>query len=168
MEIMNTFEYRFKAIRVVLLFIFLVYLVILLKVVLFKVASPLTVIEYMLNFNWVDFKRNVNFGSNFVPFKTISNYVFHSKNQNIAIRNIMGNLVLFMPFGFLVPVIVGRKFNFVSLITISFLCSLVLELIQLFSRIGSFDVDDLILNTLGALLGFTTLNVIIKILRFKT
>ncbi|OCT16774.1 hypothetical protein A8709_07920 [Paenibacillus pectinilyticus] len=161
-------ENRFRAIRVALLFIFLVYLLLLLKVVLFKVASPLTVFEYMLKFNLVDFKRNVNLGSNFVPFKTISSYIFHTANQNIVIRNVMGNLILFIPFGFLLPVITGRNLNFVSLMTISFLLSLVLELIQLFSRIGSFDVDDLILNTLGALIGFITLNVITKIIRFRT
>ena len=164
---MNTIDNQFTIIRVAFLITFLVYLVLLLKVILFKVASPFTIMEYLLNFNLNDFKRTLNLSSNFVPFKTISSYVFHTSNQNIVIKNVMGNIILFIPFGFLLPVIAGRKPNFVQLITFSFLLSLFLELIQLFSRIGSFDVDDLLLNTLGAILGFFTLNVITKVIRHR-
>ncbi|WP_054026194.1 VanZ family protein [Bacillus sp. FJAT-28004] len=162
---MNTMDKQFTIIRVAFLITFLVYLLLLLKVILFKVASPFTIMDYLLNFNLNNFKRTLNLSSNFVPFKTISGYVFHTSNQNIVIKNVVGNIIIFIPFGFLLPVIAGKKLNIVQLITFSFLLSLCLELIQLFSRIGSFDVDDLLLNTLGAILGFFTLNVITKVIR---
>jgi glycopeptide antibiotics resistance protein len=115
-------------------------------------------------FNLNSLKRHVLY-SNFIPLKTIINYVFYEVNQRIAIQNILGNIIIFVPFGLLLPLIVTRKFNGFSIVTISFFLSLVLELIQLFSGIGSFDVDDLILNTIGALLGFKILNILTIFLR---
>ncbi|WP_373462642.1 VanZ family protein [Paenibacillus sp. V4I3] len=84
-----------------------------------------------------DFKRHVKLNSNFFPFKTILSYVFYESNKNIVIRNVLGNLVLFLPFGFLLPMFVGRKLNYVRIIILSFLMSLVLELVQLFARVGN-------------------------------
>jgi hypothetical protein len=89
---MNNIANRIGLIRIVFSILFLVYLLMALKVVLFKTASPLTFIEYISdNFNWDNLKRNAHLGSNFVPFKTISYYVFYETNQNIVIQNIMGN-----------------------------------------------------------------------------
>ncbi|WP_053376015.1 VanZ family protein [Paenibacillus sp. FJAT-27812] len=164
---MNIIDKQFTILRVVFLITFLVYLLLLLKVIWFKVASPFTMMDYLVNFNLKDFKRTLTLSSNFVPFKTISSYVFHTSNHNIVIRNVLGNIFLFIPFGFLLPVIAGRNLNFVQVIIFSFLFSLFLELIQLFSRIGSFDVDDILLNTLGAILGFFILDVITKVISHK-
>lgn len=165
---MNTADKQFAKTKVLFLVIFLVYLLLLFKVILFKHVSPFTIMDYLLNFNLNDFNRTFHISSNFVPFRTISSYVSHPSNQNIAIKNVVGNIILFIPFGFLLPAIAGRKLNFIQLITFSFLLSLFIELIQLFSRIGSFDVDDLLLNTLGAILGFFTLNVVTILLRHRS
>lgn len=154
-------------IRFVLLLVFFVYLTVLVKAILFKIASPTMVIETMLNTNLDDFKRKVIFGSNFVPFKTIYGYLVQETNRNIAFRNIVGNLVLFIPFGFLLPMIVGGRLNYWKIIILSFLMSLVLELVQLFS-VGSCDVDDLLLNTIGAALGYLIQRMIIKTIKLTT
>lgn len=79
--------------------------------------------------------------------------------------NLVGNVVVFMPFGFLVPVMYReqrkgvvfrghyfRSFLFVTLL--GFLFSLVIETIQLVTKVGCFDVDDLFLNTSGVVLGY--------------
>ncbi|WP_171692059.1 VanZ family protein [Paenibacillus germinis] len=100
--------------------------------------------------------------------KTILSYIFYESNKNIVIRNVLGNLVLFLPFGFLLPMFVRRKLNYVTIIILSFLMSLVLELVQLFAEVGSFDVDDLLLNTIGATFGFITQKIIIKIIKTRT
>jgi glycopeptide antibiotics resistance protein len=152
-------------IRFVLLLVFFVYLAVLVKVILFKGASPTMVIESLLNSNMDDFKRKVILSSNFTPFKTIFGYLVHETNKNIAIRNIVGNLALFIPFGFLLPMLVGRKLNYWKIIMLSFLMSLVLELVQLFS-IGSCDVDDLLLNTIGAALGYIIQSIISRTVIF--
>ncbi|NOU74251.1 VanZ family protein [Paenibacillus sp. LMG 31458] len=166
---MKIFDKHFKVMKVALIMVFLVYLLVLCKVVLFKFSSPLTVIDSILNLNLDDdFKRHVKLNSNFLPFKTILSYVFYESNKNIVIRNVLGNLVLFLPFGFLLPMFVGRKLNYVRIIILSFFMSLVLELVQLFARVGSFDIDDLLLNTIGATFGVITQKIIIKIIKTRT
>ena len=70
------------------------------------------------------------------------------------IINLVGNVAAFMPFGFFMPVVSRRSRGPVRIILLGFGFSLMLETIQLVFRVGSFDVDDLILNTLGAGLGF--------------
>ena len=71
-----------------------------------------------------------------------------------AIVNIAGNIAAFMPFGFLLPLITERRIHTGHALADTFLLSLCAETIQLLSRTGAFDVDDLILNTVGGVLGY--------------
>lgn len=68
--------------------------------------------------------------------------------------NIAGNIAAFMPFGFLLPLISERRQNTGKVLVLGFLLSLSAETIQLITRTGAFDVDDLILNTAGSVLGY--------------
>ena len=68
--------------------------------------------------------------------------------------NIIGNVLGFIPYGFILPVIHrGLRSGFLIILS-GFGLSLCVETIQLVTRVGCFDVDDLILNTLGAALGY--------------
>ena len=68
--------------------------------------------------------------------------------------NVVGNCIAFMPCGFLLPAISRRcRKGFICVMT-GFLISFFIECTQLVFRVGSFDVDDLMLNTLGVLIGF--------------
>lgn len=93
---------------------------------------------------------------NLVPFKEIHRFIEYRKilGMRSVMLNIVGNVVAFMPFGTFLPVFVakGKKFWFTALY--SFELSLFVETLQLISKVGSFDVDDLILNTLGGILGY--------------
>lgn len=71
-----------------------------------------------------------------------------------VIVNIAGNIAAFMPFGFLLPMITERRIHTGHAFADTFLLSLCAETIQLLSRTGAFDVDDLILNTAGGVLGY--------------
>lgn len=67
--------------------------------------------------------------------------------------NILGNILMFVPFGFLG--LINRKFlNFKALFITFFSVLIIIETLQYFTRLGVFDVDDLILNTLGLYLGY--------------
>lgn len=92
---------------------------------------------------------------NFVPFKTIGFYLFLADiNLNIRIENLAGNIIGFMPFGFLLPFLFKSLLSFKKIILLTFCLSLGFEMLQLIFNLGSFDVDDLILNTLGGMLGY--------------
>ena len=92
---------------------------------------------------------------NMVPFSTIISYidrlVTHKINTSIVILNIFVNLILFAPMGVFIPLLFNQKINnikkFVLLITVS---SLTVELLQFLTYRGATDIDDIILNTIGA------------------
>lgn len=88
-------------------------------------------------------------GTNLIPFKEILRYPVGSTN---FYRQVIGNIVLFIPFGFFATYY--TKINRLGSISfITFLVSLTIEVVQKY--IGrSFDVDDIILNVVGGILGF--------------
>jgi glycopeptide antibiotics resistance protein len=94
--------------------------------------------------------------TNFIPFDTILRYINYSQyfNLEIIIINLLGNLLIFTPMGFLLPLL-SKKFRKArKVVCVGFFSSLAVETIQFIFRVGSADVDDLILNTLGAWLGY--------------
>ncbi|WRZ08711.1 VanZ family protein [Streptomyces sp. NBC_00385] len=75
-----------------------------------------------------------------------------------ACKQAGGNLVLGMPFGVLLPVLVPRRLRMVRMVLLTVLVIIVVELVQGALVAGrAFDVDDVILNTAGALLGYLVL-----------
>lgn len=84
--------------------------------------------------------------------------------------NIMGNVIAFAPFGFLLPLL-NIKFRKIFYITfLSLLFSLSVEAVQLIFKVGIFDVDDLLLNTIGGITGylaFAICNRIARVVRLK-
>lgn len=67
--------------------------------------------------------------------------------------NLFGNVVIFIPFGFFMPM-ASRYRSFFSTLFYSFGLSLCVETFQLVTKVGSFDVDDLLLNTIGGVAGY--------------
>ena len=100
----------------------------------------------------------IKFNSNFIPFKTIYNYfsIYFAGhiNMSIVIENLLGNFMMFMPMGFLLPAIFKKQNKwFLFLATLASML-LGIEVAQLIFRLGSFDIDDFILNMAGACLIF--------------
>lgn len=71
-----------------------------------------------------------------------------------ALAGIILNILLFIPLGYLFPVLVPKCRTWPKMILLGFVTSLTIETIQLFTHLGWFDVDDLIHNTIGAMLGY--------------
>lgn len=120
------------------------------------------------------FKRQYNF----VPFKTITMFIpgllehglvndMHDTNLTASAINIIGNIVVFIPVGLIVPLMGDKYKKFRNTFLIGFGISLVIEITQLFFVEGRcMDVDDLILNTMGAAAGWV-LYYVIKCLNRK-
>jgi glycopeptide antibiotics resistance protein len=66
----------------------------------------------------------------------------------------IGNVAAFMPFGFFLPIISRRSKKWYNTVMFGFVFSLMLETLQLVFKVGSFDVDDILLNTIGGVLGY--------------
>lgn len=94
-------------------------------------------------------ETNTTGGYNLIPFTEINRYEVGSK---LFMFNVIGNIVIFIPFGYFVSGYI--KASKVShILAVSIISSLTVEIVQL--QIGrSFDIDDIILNVSGAIIGF--------------
>lgn len=93
---------------------------------------------------------------NLVPFKEIRRFWVHRHTLDFwsVVLNLAGNVVAFIPFGTFLPRLFHKCKSFFLTLLFSFEFSLCVEIIQLVFKVGSFDVDDILLNTLGGALGF--------------
>jgi glycopeptide antibiotics resistance protein len=103
-------------------------------------------------------------GVNLIPFvNTYKDYVDSLSStdrawKDYALENIIGNVLLFIPLGIILPAMFKRCRSFKMVILISFCSSSSIELIQLLLRLLAIhrtaDVDDIILNSLGGAIGY--------------
>lgn len=131
--------------------LFFVYLLIVIKLIIFK--YPYSQLKAIMD-TWE--KGVILEGldtANFTLFKTIRMYIDYSYMLN-SFENLVGNVVVFIPFGFLLPYVLKRGRNFFVMLINAFLFVLGIEVFQLFSAFGAFDVDDILLNCFGAVLGY--------------
>lgn len=93
---------------------------------------------------------------NLVLFKEIRRFIDnrHSLGFRSVFYNIAGNVIGFMPYGFYLPILFKRIQGVFPVFLFSLLLSLFAETTQLVFKVGSFDVDDLFLNTLGGIAGY--------------
>lgn len=99
---------------------------------------------------------------NLIPFHEIKRFIryYEVLGMDAVLLNLLGNVAAFMPFGFFLPVFSERCRNILNTILYSFELSVLVELIQLITKVGSFDVDDIILNTLGGALGYVVYKIV--------
>ena len=95
------------------------------------------------------------FGTNYnlIPFNSIGEQLSHF-SEGWARFNLMGNVIPFIPFGVLLPMISEKANSFIRVLFIGMGFVLFVEAFQFFTRLGSFDVDDVILNMFGILTGY--------------
>lgn len=109
--------------------------------------------------------HDLRFGVNLIPFKTISGYLSFHQNANIVMTNLGGNIIAFLPLGFLVPLVFKRIDSYKKVLLTSFVASVLIEIIQMLLNAGSTDIDDVILNTFGGSIGYFTLYLFLRIFR---
>lgn len=96
---------------------------------------------------------------NLVPFKTIHMFFeYYFEHHHFTFwawfSNIFGNIFLLTPFGFLLPIITRHHLSFPKILLLAFWFSFSIELIQYLVHVGEADIDDLILNVIGAAIGY--------------
>ena len=104
----------------------------------------------MIHYSYADYFSRF---TNFIPFKTIIEYVqrYHNGFRNLSL---LGNFVLFMPMGALLPCVI-RKLDRFWKVTLTVLGMVVaVEIVQEILRVGSVDIDDVLFNVIGAMIGY--------------
>ena len=105
------------------------------------------------------FLQNWRFHTNLKPFLTIRSYLHMIERYGISAsgriywRNLAGNLVLFLPMGYFLPRLFPWFGTFFRTVLFTVFMIVCVEAAQLVTQSGSCDVDDLILNTVGCVLG---------------
>lgn len=102
-------------------------------------------------------------------FKEIRRFIVYREvlGWKAVILNLVGNVVAFMPFGFFLPIVLRNCKGGLLVTLLTMTASLVIETVQLVTKVGSFDVDDILLNTLGGIAGYICYFVIYKIRIYK-
>lgn len=133
-----------------------------------KTVTKILFILYCAVMLWLLFGQRLAWGSdlpyteqlreniNLVPFATVrlfKNLLGDSDWMLHAISNLLGNIILFIPLGMLTDIFEKQRYFPRYILTVTVMIILV-ELIQLFTLLGSCDIDDLILNLIGATIGF--------------
>jgi len=121
-----------------------------------KIAIIALILYFSLLIYWMffSFGRIVHseYSYNLIPLKTILKFFNKNVDSYEFIINIIGNIGVFIPFGIFFPIIFNLTQKKSNILFIVFLTAL--ELLQLLTKRGTFDVDDIILNTLGFNIGF--------------
>ncbi|WP_340022985.1 VanZ family protein [Paenibacillus sp. FSL K6-1096] len=144
--------------------LFIVYLYILVKIILFKFGTIDPVfLWHQLQQGPHNLISSLHTG-NLIPLATLSDTYDHPTPHNLL--NLTGNIALFIPYGlFLVLLSPHGKSSgsFTGVLLWSFALSAALEGSQALFYIGTFDVDDLLLNTIGGLLGYLLLRPVMQL-----
>ena len=93
---------------------------------------------------------------NLVPFREIRRYIAYRRQIGpwMVFWNLLGNVIGFVPYGALLPAMQKKRMGFWKVALLSFELTLFIEVSQLILRVGSCDVDDMLLNTLGGCIGY--------------
>ena len=120
------------------------------KFVLYEELLLLIFVVYLLMFfQVVTYQDVISYGNNFIPFKEVTRYQFGS---SLFYINVIGNILLFMPYGFFASYYLKLDKKRITCLLI-LIVSLSIECVQLL--IGRcFDVDDILLNLIGGMLGY--------------
>jgi glycopeptide antibiotics resistance protein len=138
-----------------LIAVFIIYVFLLLGVVTLRFLNPGQMEQARSLYD-------VGANPNFEPLKTIKSQ-FASLGGRYANWNILANTVCFMPFGFLLPLITKQPRGVVFVAFAGCLFSACIETAQYVFKLGLFDVDDIILNTAGVILGYICARIVYAI-----
>ena len=107
---------------------------------------------------------------NLIPLHEIRRFWIYRRQLGFmaVTLNLVGNVLAFVPFGIFLPFLIRRVRVFGKTLLLGFQFSLLVEIVQLFSKVGSFDVDDILLNTLGVIIGYFCFSYIRFVHRQKT
>lgn len=98
---------------------------------------------------WEEYRYNLEL------FKEIKRFIIYREQLGTfaVFANLAGNILIFVPYGFFISM-ASRSRGFFKTLFFSMGLSLCVETVQLFTKVGSFDVDDILLNTIGGVLGY--------------
>lgn len=134
-----------------------------LRFLLLVYAAGMLYLLFVRDSGWISgipYSAQLRQNLNLKLFYTIRNYlhvIFYSDNTYLVyhcLTNLLGNVLLFVPVGLLIPTVFQKPQHFLVFFLLCLILIVLIELVQLLTLLGSFDVDDILLNLFGMVLGF--------------
>ncbi|WP_193657687.1 VanZ family protein [Bacillus cereus] len=122
------------------------YIILLINFIILKFFGNVQDVINMAQDNYRNIHELGGNRTNFIPFRTLKRYISN--------MNIIGNIIPFIPLGFLIPIVFPIKKTFIKTMIICFIIIMLIETIQLFTYLGSMDIDDVILNQISCMIGY--------------
>lgn len=135
------------------------YCAFLVKIMIFKDVPLIRIGSLMVNFG-----GSQTGPANLVPFKTILVYLLGEKGLMIGGINLVGNIILLLPVGLIAP-LVFRNITWKKMLGLAIAAGFAIEGMQVILQLGIFDIDDVILNGLGVMVGYWIFTILEKQLR---
>lgn len=150
--------------RVICYAIFIIYLLFLMKIVLFKYTGLVDVVKGIATGNLNGFRA-----INLIPLSSIIEFakIILEGNFTRGFNNIIGNIFAFAPLGYFLPLLFSKYKRINTVILVGFIISFLFETCQYLLYLGSADIDDIILNLIGTVIGFAFYQIIIRLVKEK-
>lgn len=116
----------------------------------FSVVAVTVLLMYMFIMLCITFLSRESGSSNGIDMELFSTWSINTRNKALVIENVL----LFIPYGFLFPLAVKSYRSFFSVMLVGIVTSLGIECMQLVTGRGFFQVDDILTNTLGSVVGY--------------
>lgn len=126
--------------------------------VLMALYTILTLYFLFLGFDRASLNQGQGIRFNLIPERIPLNFPMERSFQIWFFE--LGNFAAFIPFGIVIPLLF--RCNFFRFIGLFVLCITVLETLQMISRLGAFDINDIIINTLGAAVGYGSQRIVTR------
>ena len=115
-----------------------------------------------LGYSWT-FAEYIEEHLKLIPFETIifytSRLIWGLTSPSVALSNLLGNIILFIPIGVILPYYIPAVRKWYKTAALTALIIFIVETTQFLTMLGTFDVDDILLNTLGSLIGYAVFTV---------
>jgi len=95
--------------------------------------------------------------TNLIPFATINRYLAvldRPSGLGLFLYNVVGNMIILIPFGYFFPIVSKRAKKWWFFVLVALLFILSIEAAQYLSMSGTLDIDDVLLNFIGAMIGY--------------
>ena len=128
--------------------LFIIYLIALFEIIVFKLEVPFTRMGYLRSINLIPFSESL------------------IVNKTIDFSEILMNMIIFIPLGIYIEMLFS-KWSTVKKISVIFIVSLMCEISQFIMAIGASDITDIINNTLGGIVGLLIMHILVKLFKDK-
>lgn len=131
----------------------------------FSIIAQVTIFKYGSLFEWPGNGVEIMSRINMIPLIETIKMLTNGWNTGYSYYQVIANILLFIPLGFLLPLFFEDIRNWRKVFIYGCLISVMIEATQIFTLMNIVDIDDVIFNTLGALLGYACYLIFNKLLQ---